>query len=104
GLHRLAAYTTVKHAIVGLVRALAADLVGTGITAAVVSPGSTRTDMLEHTAGLYALPDTEEFAQSQLVRRLLEPDEIAATIAFCCSREGATVNGSVVHADGGFTG
>jgi SDR family mycofactocin-dependent oxidoreductase len=104
GLHRLAAYTTAKHAVVGLVRALAADLVGTGITAAVVSPGSTRTDMLEHTAGLYALTDTEEFAHSQLVRRLLEPDEIAATIAFCCSREGATVNGSVVHADGGFTG
>jgi SDR family mycofactocin-dependent oxidoreductase len=104
GLHRLAAYTTAKHAVVGLVRALAADLVGTGITAAVVSPGSTRTDMLEHTAGLYALPDSEEFAQSQLVRRLLEPDEIAATISFCCSREGAAVNGSVVHADGGFTG
>jgi len=104
GLHRLAAYTTAKHAVVGLVRALAADLVGTGVTAAVVSPGSTRTDMLEHTAGVYALTDTEEFAQSQLVRRLFEPDEIAATIAFCCSREGATVNGSVVHADGGFTG
>lgn len=104
GLHRLAAYTTAKHAVVGLVRALAADLVGTGVTAVVVSPGSTRTDMLEHTAGLYALDDTEEFAHSQLVRRLLEPDEIAATIAFCCSREGATVNGSVVHADGGFTG
>ncbi|HWL97000.1 MAG TPA: mycofactocin-coupled SDR family oxidoreductase [Nocardioidaceae bacterium] len=104
GLHRLAAYTTAKHAVVGLVRALAADLVGTGVTAAVVSPGSTRTDMLEHTADLYALTDTEEFAQSQLVRRLLEPEEIAATIAFCCSREGAAVNGSVVHADGGFTG
>ena len=30
-------------------------------------------------------------------------DEIAATVAFCCSREGAVLNGSVVHADGGFS-
>jgi SDR family mycofactocin-dependent oxidoreductase len=104
GLHRLTAYTTAKHGVVGLVRGLAADLVGTGVTAVAVSPGSTRTDMLEHTAGLYALQDVEEFAPSQLVRRLLEPDEVAATIAFCCSRDGGIVNGSVVHADGGFSG
>jgi hypothetical protein len=33
---------------------------------------------------------------------LLEPAEVAATIAFCCSVEGAALNGSVVRADGGF--
>jgi SDR family mycofactocin-dependent oxidoreductase len=104
GLYRLAGYTTTKHAVVGLVKGLAADLVGTGVTAAAISPGSTRSDMLEATAALYDLDDSEEFAGSQLVRRLLEPDEIAATIAFCCSAEGAVTNGSVVHAGGGFPG
>lgn len=104
GLHRLAAYTAGKHAVVGLVRGLAADLVGTGVTAVVVSPGSTRTAMLDATARVYGMADPEEFANVQLLRRLLEPDEVAATIAFCCSQEGAALNGSVVHADGGFGG
>ncbi len=102
GLYRLAGYTTVKHAVVGLVKGLAADLVGTGVTAAAVSPGSTRTDMLGATAAVYGLDDVEEFAEHQLVRRLLEPDEIAATIAFCCSSQGRVVNGGVISADGGF--
>jgi len=102
GLYRLAAYNAVKHAVVGLVRGLAADLVGTGATACAVSPGSTRTPMLEATAALYGLEDVEEFAHHQLLHRILEPDDVAATVAFCCSREAAVVNGSVVHADGGF--
>jgi SDR family mycofactocin-dependent oxidoreductase len=104
GLHRLAGYTTAKHAVVGLVRGLAADLVGTGVTAAAVSPGSTRTAMLDATAGLYRLDGVDAFTDHQLIRRLLDPDEVAAAVAFCCSREGAAVNGSVVHADGGFPG
>lgn len=104
GLFGLAAYSATKHAVVGLVKGLAADLVGTGVTAVAVSPGSTRTDMLNATADLYDLDSAEDFAQSQLIRRLIEPEEIAATIAFCCSLEGAVLNGSVVHADGGFPG
>lgn len=102
GLHRLAAYNTVKHAVVGLVKGLAADLVGTGVTACAVSPGSTRTTMLTETAALYGLDDVETFADNQLVRRLLEPEEIAATVAFCCGPDAAVLNGSVVQADGGF--
>lgn len=102
GLFHLAAYNAAKHAVVGLVKGLAADLAGTGVTACAVSPGSTRTRMLDATAALYDLADADEFASSQLLRRVLEPSEIAATIAFCCSAHGATVNGSVVSADGGF--
>ena len=103
GLFHLAGYSAAKHAVVGLVRGLAADLVGTGVTAVAVSPGSTDTAMLKATASLYGLADIEEFASSQLVRRLLRPHEVAATIAFCCSPDGAALNGSVVEATGGFT-
>lgn len=103
GLHRLTAYNTAKHAVVGLVKGLAADLVGTGVTACAVSPGSTRTPMLNATAALYDLPEVEGFTVNQLLRRLIDPDEIAGTIAFCCSRDAAVLNGSVVHADGGFS-
>ena len=102
GLFNLAGYTTVKHAVVGLVKGLAADLVATGVTAVAVSPGSTNTPMLDATADLYGISDPVIFSNNQLLRRVLDPDEIAATVAFCCSVEGAALNGSVVHADGGF--
>lgn len=100
----LGAYTMAKHAVVGLVRALAADLVGTGVTAVAVSPGSTRTAMLDATARLYGLDDADELARHLLLERLLEPEEVAETIAFCCSPAGAVVNGSELHADGGSRG
>jgi SDR family mycofactocin-dependent oxidoreductase len=101
GLFRLAAYNAAKHAVVGMVKGLAADLVGTGITASVVSPGSTDTDMLRATAALYDVP-TEELVGHQLIRRVIDPAEIAAAIAFCASPAGGVVNGTVLHADGGF--
>lgn len=102
GLHGLAAYNAAKHAVVGLVKGLAADLVGTGMTAVAVSPGSTRTEMLTATAALYGVTDLEHFARHQLLGRLLTPAEVAETVAFCCSPGASALNGSVVHADGGF--
>jgi SDR family mycofactocin-dependent oxidoreductase len=104
GLWHLGAYCAAKHAVLGIVRGLAADLKGTGINAVAVSPGSTRTDMLQATADLYGLDSVEELAHHQLAGRLLEPDEVAAVAAWACSPDGGAINGSVLHADGGFTG
>ncbi|QLQ09727.1 MAG: SDR family oxidoreductase [Nocardioidaceae bacterium] len=101
GLFNLAAYTASKHAVIGIVRGLAADLVGTGLAAVAIAPGSTRTPMLAATADLYGTTPTD-LAQHQALRRLLEPGEVAAAIALCCSVEGAALNGSVIRADGGF--
>src|SRR5205085_7770602 len=53
GLFHLSGYTASKHAVIGIVRGLAADLVGTGMTAVAIAPGSTRTAMLAATADLY---------------------------------------------------
>ncbi|KWX05504.1 oxidoreductase [Carbonactinospora thermoautotrophica] len=103
GLFGLAAYGAAKHAVVGLVRGLAADLRGTGVTAVAVSPGSTRTSMLDATARLYGLDSTEHFTSRQLHDRLLEPEEIARAIAWLCSPNAGAVAGSVLRADGGFT-
>ncbi|MQY40761.1 hypothetical protein SRB17_87940 [Streptomyces sp. RB17] len=102
GMFHLAAYNAVKHAVVGTVRGLAADLVGSGVTAVAVAPGATDTAMLRRTADLYDDADTADLVAHQGIRRAITPEEMAACIAFCCSPAGAVLNGSVVHADGGY--
>ncbi|TCP54124.1 SDR family mycofactocin-dependent oxidoreductase [Tamaricihabitans halophyticus] len=104
GLWHLGAYSAAKHAVVGLIKGLAADLRGSGVCAVAVSPGSTDTPMLAATARLYDLPSVTEFAQHQLIERILDPEEIAAVLHWLCGAESAALTGSVVHADGGFTG
>ena len=102
GLWHLAGYNAAKHAVVGLIRGLAADLRGTGVAATAVSPGSTDTAMLAATADLYGLSNVAEFGKHQLVDRLLAPEEVAAAVCWLCSAEASAVTGSVLHADGGF--
>jgi len=102
GLPQLAAYCAAKAGVVGLVRALAVELAGTGITANTVSPGSTRTRILTESARLYGLPTAHEFAAQQAIGRLIEPSEIAAQVVHLCSAAGSAITGTDVHVDGGF--
>ncbi|MDF3048685.1 MAG: short-chain dehydrogenase/reductase [Pseudonocardia sp.] len=103
GLFHLSGYGMAKHAVVGLVRGLAADLTGTGVVAVAVSPGATRTPMLDATAALYGLDDVVGLARNGL-GRVLDPAEVAATIGHCVSPAGAALHGSGVAVDGGFGG
>jgi SDR family mycofactocin-dependent oxidoreductase len=103
GLFSLAAYGGAKAGCVGLVRGLAVDLRGTGVTANVVSPGSTKTAMLARTAELYDLPTLAPFADQSLLARLLEPAEVAAVIGYLCSADSSAMTGAVLAADAGLT-
>jgi SDR family mycofactocin-dependent oxidoreductase len=101
GLPMLAAYCAAKAGVTGFVRALAAELSGTGVTANAVSPGSTETPMLDESARLYGLPSAGAFAAQQPLGRLLSPAEVAAVIAFLAGDGGSGMTGAVVPVDGG---
>ena len=100
---QLAAYSAAKAAVVGYVRAMAADLAGTGVLANVICPGSTRGAMLAASADVYDLPGQEDFAGQHLVRRLLEPDEVAAAVVWLCGPAASALTGAVIPVDGGLT-
>ena len=101
GLPMLAAYCAAKAGVNGLVRGLAAELRGTGVTASCVSPGSTRTPVLEESARLYGLADVEHFARQQPLERLLEPKEVAAALVWLAGPHSSGVTGADVAVDGG---
>ena len=101
GLPMLAAYCAAKAGVTGLIRALAAELADSGVTANAVSPGSTATPILDESARLCRLPGAEAFAGQQPAGRLLNPAEVAAVLAFLASPASSGMTGAIVPVDGG---
>jgi SDR family mycofactocin-dependent oxidoreductase len=103
GLPMLAAYCATKAGVVGLVRGLALELRGTGVTANAVSPGSTDTPILAESARLYGLTGAIAFAEQQSIERLIEPAEVAAAIAWLTGPETGAITGTDHVVDGGLS-
>jgi len=103
GLPMLAAYCAAKAGVTGLVRALAAELRGTGITANAVSPGSTATPILDESARLYGLESAEAFSSQQPIARLIRPQEVASTIVWLADAATDAITGATVPVDGGLS-
>jgi SDR family mycofactocin-dependent oxidoreductase len=103
GLPNLAAYCASKAGVAGLVRALAVELGNSGVTVNAVSPGSTISPILAESARLYDLDDVTDFATQHPIGRLVEPAEIAATIAFLLGRDTSAITGAIIPVDGGMT-
>jgi 3-oxoacyl-[acyl-carrier protein] reductase len=90
-------YSMSKTAIVGLTKALSREFGPRGITANVVHPGSTDTDM-NPADGPYAEANLAPTALS----RYAEPSEIAAAVAYLVSDDARYVTGAALSVDGGF--
>jgi NAD(P)-dependent dehydrogenase (short-subunit alcohol dehydrogenase family) len=59
--------------------------------------------MLAASAEVYDLPDQETFAAQALTRRLLEPAEVAAAVAWLCGPDASALTGAVIPVDAGLT-
>ncbi|WP_410596855.1 SDR family NAD(P)-dependent oxidoreductase [Amycolatopsis sp. lyj-23] len=108
GYRYTAGYTASKHAAVGLVRAVAAELAGTGVTANAVCPAFVRTDMtatsvarIVSRSGRSTSDAEAALASASPLGRLLEPAEVAFAVAFLAAPEAAAINGQTLVLDGG---
>jgi 3-hydroxybutyrate dehydrogenase len=105
------AYVSAKHGVLGLVKTLALEGAPHNISVTAVCPGYVRTPLVEG-----QLPDqakahdtTEERVLEEVIlaphaiKRLIEPEEVAATVAFLLSPSGRAFTGSPVIMDQGWS-
>ncbi len=99
----VAAYTTSKHALIGLTRSMALDAAREGVRVNCVAPGTVDTPMLHWAASLAKNPGTvlEEVNAMHPLGRIAQPREIAEVVAFLASERASFITGAVIVADGG---
>ena len=93
-------YTSAKHGVIGLTRALAVELGPEGITVNCVCPGPTLTGMTQ------AIPDTDKtiFANRRTaLKRYAQPEEIAHAIVNFTLPSSSYMTGVALAVDGGLT-
>ena len=110
GYGRVAAYAASKHALVGLTRSLAIEVRKRGITVNAVCPGYTETAMSDaaEQSIMQGLGKSAAEARAMLIRAnprgaIIQPVEVARTIAWLCSDAAGAVTGQAIPVAGGET-
>ena len=110
GYRYVSAYVTAKHGLLGLTRALAQEVAGTGVTVNAVCPGFTDTDLVAESVarivartGRTAAQAVADLTQANPLGRLIRPEEVAASVVYLCLPIASAVNGQALAVDGGET-
>jgi NAD(P)-dependent dehydrogenase (short-subunit alcohol dehydrogenase family) len=103
GIRNQVAYNVSKAGLIGLTRSCAVDFAPRGIRVNCVCPGTTDTPLVRAAVGRAADPGAARRALEDIrpLRRLGEPEEIAAAILYLAAAGYAT--GAVLSVDGGYT-
>jgi NAD(P)-dependent dehydrogenase (short-subunit alcohol dehydrogenase family) len=98
-------YAAAKTGVVGLTRSLALDEGPRGIRVNAVSPGYTRTRLMDEYLGRQPDPDAAEHLILDVhpLRRIATTEEIANVVAFLASDEASFVTGAEIAVDGGLS-
>jgi 3-oxoacyl-[acyl-carrier protein] reductase len=97
-------YSAAKAGMQGFTKTLAIELGPFGVTANAIAPGFIETAMIEQTAARMKVPLAtflEEAAKQIPVRRVGQPDDVAAAASFFCSEGAGYVSGQVLYVAGG---
>jgi 3-hydroxybutyrate dehydrogenase len=95
-----AGYVAAKHGVIGLVKVLALEGAEVGISASALCPAYVRTAIVE---GQLEERSLDDLLAPQAVKRLLEPEEVAAAAAFLLGPDGRAVTGTPFLMDLGWT-
>ena len=108
GYAYVSAYVAAKHAVVGYVRAVAAELAKTSVTINAVCPGFTDTDLVEESVatimektGRSRAEARAEFTRHNPQGRLIEAAEVADTVLWLCGPNAGAINGQAIAVAGG---
>lgn len=105
------AYVSAKHGVVGFTKTVAWEVAGAGVTVNAICPGYVRTPLVEQQiaaqARVHGIREDEVvrriMLEPQAMKRLLEPEEVAALTVYLCSAEAAGLTGAALPIDGGWT-
>lgn len=104
GTSGMGAYAAAKAGLIVLTQNLAVELGRHGITVNAVSPGVVRTQASQPVRErLDSRGRLDDWIKSIALRRMAEPSEIAAVVAFLCSDDAGYVTGDAVNVTGGQT-
>ena len=103
GRHGRTSYSAAKAGLIGITRTWSLELACDGITANVVSPGPTATEMFRRNnlSGPDAAENKKRFLTDVPMQRFGEVDEIAFSICFFLDRRASFITGQVLNACGG---